>query len=147
MSKTLKGKYRPKNPKKYKGDPGEIYYRSSWEKVFCEWCDGSEQIISWQSEEKRIRYYDPVRKKTRTYYPDFYIKYKRHDGIIVEEIIEVKPKKQVVGPPPNPKRKSKAWLTEVYTYATNQAKWKAATEWCEDRGMNFRIITEKELKL
>jgi hypothetical protein len=147
VSKTLKGKYRPKNPKKYKGDPGEIYYRSSWEKVFCEWCDGSEQIISWQSEEKRIRYYDPVRKKTRTYYPDFYIKYKRHDGIIVEEIIEVKPKKQVVGPPPNPKRKSKAWLTEVYTYATNQAKWKAATEWCEDRGMNFRIITEKELKL
>jgi len=147
MSKTLQGKFRPKNPDKYKGDVGEIYYRSNWERVFCEWCDKSDNIICWQSEERRIRYYDPVAKKTRTYFPDFYIKYKRGDGIIVEEIIEVKPNRQVQGPAQNPKRRSKAWLKEVYTYATNQAKWKAASEWCEDRGMNFRLITEKELKL
>jgi hypothetical protein len=86
-------------------------------------------------------------KKNRTYYPDFYIKYKRNDDIIVEELIEVKPQKQVKGPPVNPKRRSKAWLNEVYQYATNQAKWAAAAEYCEDRGMSFRLITEKELKV
>jgi len=112
-----------------------------------EWCDTNSQIISWGSEETRVRYFDPVRKKTRTYFPDFYVKIKRHDNVIVEEIVEVKPARQVRGPAQNPKRRSKAWLNEVYTYATNKAKWKAAAEFCEDRGMNFRIITEKELKV
>tara|TARA_Y100001973_G_C5181174_1_gene324994 strand:- start:1043 stop:1492 length:450 start_codon:yes stop_codon:yes gene_type:complete len=147
VSKTLQGKYRPINPEKYKGDYGNILYRSSWELRFCEWCDMNKKVLCWQSEERRIRYYDPVAKRTRIYYPDFYIKYERHDGIIVEEIIEVKPKKQVKGPAKNPKRRTRTWLNEVYTFATNQAKWKAASEYCEDRGMNFRLITEKELKL
>jgi hypothetical protein len=31
------------------------------------------------------------------------------------------------------------------TYAVNQAKWKAASEYCEDRKIEFKIITEKEL--
>ena len=110
------------------------------------YCDGNPAIISWCSEEVRVRYYDPVQKKTRTYYPDFYVKVKRHDGIIMEELVEVKPYKQVKGPAVNPKKKTRGWLNEVYTYATNQAKWKAAAEWCEDRGMNFRVITEKEIK-
>ena len=147
MAKPLQGKFRPRNPQKYKGDCGEIIYRSSWEKKFMDWCDKNDAIICWQSEERRIPYYDPVQKKRRMYYPDFYIKFKRHDGIIVEEIIEVKPGRQVKGPPVNPRRRSKAWLNEVYTYATNSAKWKAAASYCEDRGYNFRLITEKELNV
>ena len=111
-----------------------------------QWCDQSEQIVAWQSEERRVPYYDPVAKKRRTYYPDFYIRYRRNDGITVEELVEVKPAKQVKGPPQNPKRRTKAWLNEVRTYVTNQAKWKAAAEYCEDRGYNFRLITEKEIK-
>lgn len=31
------------------------------------------------------------------------------------------------------------------TYAVNEAKWKAAREFCADRRMEFKIITEKEL--
>ena len=31
------------------------------------------------------------------------------------------------------------------TYAVNQAKWKAAQEFCKDNGMQFKLITEKEL--
>ena len=95
----------------------------------------------------RKSYIDPVMKKNRTYYPDFYVKYKRRDGIIVEELVEVKPQKQIDGPPVNPKRRTQNWLREVHTYVTNKAKWKAAAEYCEDRGYNFRLITEKELKL
>lgn len=143
---TLQGKFRPRHPEKYLGNYGNILYRSSWELKVMQWCDQSEQIIAWQSEERRVPYYDPVAKKRRTYYPDFYIRYRRNDGIIVEELVEVKPAKQVKGPPQNPKRRTRAWMNEVRTYVTNTAKWKAAAEYCEDRGYNFRLITEKEIK-
>ena len=147
VSRTLKGKFRPLNPDKYKGDPGQIYYRSSWELEFMRWCDAREEVLWWQSEEKRIPYYDPITKRRRTYYPDFLLARQCHDGIIRETLVEAKPSRQVRGPAKNPKRKSKAWLNEVYTYTTNMAKWKAAAEWCEDRGIDFQLITEKELKL
>ena len=145
MSKTLQGKFRPKNPDKYKGNAGEIYYRSSWERTFMRYCDLREDIQSWQSEEKAVWYYDPVTKKKRRYFPDFIVKYERSDGIIVEEVVEIKPYKQVIGPPTNPKRRTKSWHNSVMTYVTNKAKWKAATEWAEDRGMNFRLLTEKDV--
>lgn len=144
---TLKGKFRPQNPDKYKGDPGMILYRSSWELKFMQWCDSNDKVLWWQSEEKRIPYYDPIAKRRRTYYPDFLLARECHDGIIRETLVEVKPARQVKGPSQNPRRRSKAWLKEVYQYTTNMAKWKAAAEWCEDRGIDFQLITEKELKL
>ena len=146
MGKTLKGRFRPRNPEKYHGNPGNIEYRSSWELDFMKWCDTKEEILSWQSEEKAIWYYDPVAQRKRRYFPDFIIKYKRSDGIIVEEVIEIKPHRQVQGPPIKPKRKTKGWLMEVHTYCTNRAKWEAAANWAEDRGMNFRLLTEKDIK-
>ena len=112
-----------------------------------EWCDSNEKVLWWQSEEKRIPYYDPIAKRRRTYYPDFLLARECHDGIIRETLVEVKPARQVKGPSQNPRRRSKAWLKEVYQYTTNMAKWKAAAEWCEDRGIDFQLITEKELKL
>ena len=36
-------------------------------------------------------------------------------------------------------------IRESTTYAVNQAKWKAAREWCADRRIEFKIITEDEL--
>ena len=111
------------------------------------YCDLREDIQSWQSEEKVVWYFDPVTKKKRRYFPDFIVNYKRKDGVLVTEMIEVKPLKQVQGPPQNPKRKTKAWVNAVHTYITNQAKWEAATKYCEDRGWNFRLVTEKELGL
>ena len=146
MRKTLQGKYRCIHPEKYRGNAGNILYRSSWERTFCAWCDKNDSVLAWQSEERRIRYYDPVAKKHRTYFPDFWVRYKNKEGVIIEEIIEVKPEKQVKGPPQSPKRRTKAWLSEVHTYVTNTAKWQAATEYCEDRGMNFRLLTEKNTK-
>ena len=111
------------------------------------WCDSCPQVHQWMSEERAIWYYDPIAKKKRRYFPDFIIKYVRSDGIICEEVVEVKPKRQVDGPPKNPKRRTKAWAKSVETYVTNMAKWKAAKEWAEDRGMSFRLITEKELNV
>ncbi len=63
------------------------------------WCDASPHVHQWMSEERAIWYFDPVPKKKRRYFPDFIVKYERNDGIICEEVIEVKPKRQIEGPP------------------------------------------------
>ena len=147
MGQTHKGFFRPKNPEKYKGDPRNIVYRSSWERIMMNWLDTREDVLDWSSEEKAIWYYEPVAKKRRRYFPDFMIRYKNKDGCVITELIEVKPKAQVLGPPENPKRRTKAWANQVMTYITNQAKWEAARNICEDRGWSFRVITEDQLGL
>ena len=73
-----------------------------------------------------------------------YIKYINKEGQVIREIIEVKPHKQLF-PPKEPKRKSKRFFSEVTTYIINQAKFSAAREYCEDRKLKFRILTEKEI--
>ena len=56
----------------------------------------------------------------------------------------MKPKKQCVEPKPQ-KKKTKGYIYEVYEYARNQAKWKAAREYCADRMWEFKVLTEDEL--
>ena len=36
---------------------------------------------------------------------------------------------------------------DVFLTSVNKAKWKAATEFCKDQNWEFKIITEKELKI
>lgn len=136
---SYKGKFRPKNYKKYKGDPTNIVYRSLWELKFMRYCDSSKNIVSWCSEEVVIPYMSPTDRRVHRYFPDFYIKVKESTGKVVEKIIEIKPKKQCVLP------KNKKNLTEVVTYAINQAKWSAAKDFCADRKWQFQVLTEKEL--
>ena len=59
-------------------------------------------------------------------------------------MIEVKPKKQT-RPPIRKTKPTKSYIYECTTYAVNQAKWKAAKDWCDDRKIEFKIITEDEL--
>ena len=145
MAESIKSKYKPSHPKKYKGNPNNVICRSSWERKFCTWCDLNENILEWGSEEFAIKYYDPVKSKMRRYYPDFIIKVAEKSGQIKTYVIEIKPKKQTMPPNPNPKRKTKSWLHEVCTWETNNAKWKAADEFCKDHLLEFKIITEDEL--
>tara|TARA_B100000131_G_scaffold197116_1_gene189442 strand:- start:18 stop:458 length:441 start_codon:yes stop_codon:yes gene_type:complete len=142
---AYKGKFRPKRPKKYKGDPTQIIYRSLWEKKFMEYCDLTENISQWQSEEFWIPYKSPLDNKIHRYFPDFFIKYRDALGKTRNVVIEVKPAKQLKMPKKNPKKRTKAWAYEVQTYVVNQAKWKAAESYCADRKYEFRIMTEKEL--
>ena len=141
---SYSGKFKPKNYKKYKGDPTRIIYRCLLERRFMVWCDNNENVIEWGSEELQIPYKSPVDKRTHRYFPDFYIKYINKEGQVIREIIEVKPHKQLF-PPKEPKRKSKRFFSEVTTYIINQAKFSAAREYCEDRKLKFRILTEKEI--
>jgi hypothetical protein len=141
---SYKGKYKPKNYKKYKGDPTKIYYRSLWERRFMDYCDRNPKIIEWGSEEIIIPYVSPIDRKPHRYFPDFYIKMVNTDGQYVRHIIEVKPKK-FLKPPKKKSRTTQKFLREVATYGTNQAKFEAARKYCKDRKYKFTILTEDHL--
>jgi hypothetical protein len=141
---SYKGKYKPSYPKKYKGDPTNIIYRSLWERKFMVYCDNNPNVLEWQSEEFCIPYRSPIDNKVHRYFPDFFIKYKDVSGKIRSSLIEIKPMRQCV-PPPKPKRQTKKYLNEAFEYAKNQAKWKAAEDYCADRMWEFKVMTEKEL--
>ena len=140
------GKFTPKNPQKYVGDYTKITYRSSWEARVMTWLDKEPNVISWASEELAIPYISPVDGKRHRYFPDFIVKVKNKDGKVSTMMIEVKPQKQS-GEPAKRSRLPKQYITEVMTYGINQAKWKAAQEYCLDKGWQFKVLTEKELGL
>jgi hypothetical protein len=48
---TYKGFFKPKNPKKYRGDPTNIIYRSGWELKLMLYLDDHKEVVSWGSEE------------------------------------------------------------------------------------------------
>ena len=141
---AYRGRYIPTYPKKYKGDPSNIIYRSLWERKFMVYCDRNDRILAWGSEEFFIPYRSPLDGKIHRYFPDFYVKVKTKQNTIKKWVVEVKPKAQT-RPPRTPKRKTKKYITEVRNYAINDAKWKNAIEYCKDRNMEFIIITEDEL--
>ena len=143
---AYQGIFRPKNPKKYIGDSNNIVYRSSWECRVMNWFDQNDDIVSWASEELIIPYKSPIDNRFHRYFPDFIVKVKTRDGTMKTLMIEVKPKKQTIPPEPR-KRVTKQYVTEVTTYGVNQAKWKAAHEYCLDRGWEFKIMTEEHLGL
>ena len=145
MAGTIKSRYKPEYPRKYKGDPNNIICRSSWERKFCKWCDLNENILEWGSEEFCIPYRSPVDRRIHRYFPDFIIKVREQTGGIKRYVIEVKPKKQTRPPVQTSKKRTKTYINEVKTYAVNEAKWKAADEWCKDRLLEFKIITEDQL--
>ena len=141
---SYKGKYYPSFPRKYKGDPTNIIYRSLWERKFMVYCDKNQNILEWASEEIAIPYRSPIDNRVHRYFPDFYMKVKETNGKIKNYVIEVKPAKQT-SPPVKPKRQTKGYIREAYEYAKNQAKWKMAKEFCADRQWVFKVVTEKEL--
>jgi len=141
---SYKGRYQPNNPLKYKGNFRNIIYRSLWEKKFMKYCDSNQNILEWGSEEYIIPYRSPLDNKIHRYFPDFYIKVNEKSGKIKKYLIEIKPKRQCTKPKVQ-KTKSRGYLYEVYEYARNQAKWKAAKSFCADRLWEFKVLTEDEL--
>lgn len=141
---SYKGKYQPSYPKKYKGDPKNIVYRSLWERKFMVYCDKNENILEWGSEEVVVPYHSPIDNRYHRYFPDFYIKVRESTGKIKKMIIEIKPYRQCIEPKIQ-KKKTRGYIYEVMEYAKNQAKWNAAKEWCLDRGYEFKVLTENEL--
>ena len=89
-----------------------------------QYLDNNPDVVSWSYEKTVIEYISNIRtKKTRKYYPDFFVKYKNEKV----EIIEVKPKRKL-------------------QQAIIKKKTSAAEQWCMTNGATYRILTEIELK-
>ena len=142
---SYKGKYIPTNPKKYKGNSSQVIYRSLWERKVMVYCDRNEKVIEWGSEEVIVPYRSPWDGKMHRYFPDFYMKVEQKSGNVKKFLIEVKPKSQCKSPVKNPKRKTRNWYKQVKAWGINQAKWKSAEEYCKNKGMEFKILTEDHL--
>jgi hypothetical protein len=134
----MKGRFVPKNPQKYLGDPKRIIFRSSWEVRLFQWLDRTPAVMQWASEEFSIPYLSPVDNAVHQYFPDALVIYKDKFGNLKKEIVEIKPYKETVMTP-------KATDRDKMALIINTAKWKAAARFAELQGMTFRVITEKSM--
>ena len=72
MPGTLKGRFRPQHPEKYKGNPAMIEYRSSWELNFMKWLD-SEKTLSGGNQKRKLSGTQTQWLGKSRYFPDFII--------------------------------------------------------------------------
>jgi hypothetical protein len=100
----------------------EVIYRSSWEKIVLESLDMSTDV-SWFSVEPFSVVYLYDRK--RRYTPDLLIRYTDSTRPLV--LVEIKP-------------------SYFIKAAINQAKFKAAEEYCKEKGFIFEVWTEEKIK-
>ena len=136
--------YSPKFPEKYKGNKHNIVYRSNYELVAFRFFDLNPNVVEWSSEETIIPYANPLTGRTSRYFVDVYAKMKDKNGEVRKYLIEIQPHSQTL-PPVQKNRKTKSLIYQQAEYVKNQAKWKAATEWCNKKNMTFVILTEKHL--
>jgi len=137
MAKYAQGIFVPKNPKKYIGR-GNVKYRSSWELMFCQFCDNHPNVIQWASENIRIPYRNPLTNKQTIYVPDFLIVYVDATGATHAEVIEIKPSAQTT-------LESAKSQYDKLSVVKNMAKWTAAANWCKMQGLQFRVVSENDL--
>lgn len=142
-------------------------FRSSWELAFFDWCDRNQNVLRWASEPLYIEYRNPLSSmkyceangldwtnpiywKINKYYPDVWVEMRDPDGTIHKRFIEIKPREQAVAPVqpgPNAKLKEVKKFNQLgLQYLQNQHKWAAATKYCAERGAEFLVYTEVELK-
>lgn len=135
------GKFRPKQPKKYKGNSSDIVYRSSWELATFIWCDNHPDIVEWSSEEVVVKYRCLTDNQIHRYFVDLKMTLKNGETYL----IEIKPKSQIM-PPKRGKKTQKTYLNEVLQYGKNISKWKQAKIYAEENGYQFQIWSEDILK-
>ena len=138
------GRFSPKNTNKYLGDPTNIWYRSLWERRVMVHLDENPSVIGWSNEEIVIPYRSPIDGRVHRYFPDFWVRMQASDGSINTVIIEIKPFRETKIPQ-RPEKLTRKFINEARTYSVNAAKWKAAQEYCLDRGWEFQIMTESDI--
>jgi hypothetical protein len=139
--KWRQGIFTPKNQNKFIGS--KAVYRSGLELKFFRFCDDNPNVLEWGSENIVVPYISPLDNRAHRYYVDNYIAIK--EGSKVNKyLVEIKPSKQTK-PPTTKYRKRQHLIYEQRQYVINQAKWKAAKQFCIKKGLTFIILTEKEL--
>ena len=137
-SKFARGKFVMTQPEKYVGTKVPTY-RSSWEWSFMRFCDTNKSVQKWASEAINIPYRDPLTGRNTIYVPDFFIQYVDKIGKMHVELIEIKPASQTIL-----ERVGKNKYNQAQ-FVKNQSKWAAATIWCKQQGIKFRIVNENDL--
>ena len=102
-------------------------------------CDTNVNVAKWASEAIQIPYRDPLTGKATVYVPDFFIQYKDKFNQVLTELIEIKPASQSIL-----ERVGKNKYNQAQ-FVKNQAKWAAATAWCRQQGIKFRVVNENDL--
>jgi hypothetical protein len=138
MPKFAQGHFQIKNPSKYIGKKTPLA-RSSWEFVFMRMLDEHQGVQSWASESIQIPYRDPLTGRSTIYVPDFFIVYVDKNKKKHAELIEVKPASQTL------REKVGKSLYNQEQYIKNLAKWEAATAWCKQKGIKFRVVNEGDI--
>jgi hypothetical protein len=138
MAKFARGKFAMKRPDKYVGTKSPTY-RSSWEWSFMNFCDNNDNVLKWASEAIQIPYRDPLTNRQTVYVPDFFIQYVDANNRILTELVEIKPASQTIL-----ERVGKNKYNQAQ-FVKNQAKWAAATLWCRQQGIKFRILNENDI--
>jgi hypothetical protein len=136
------GKYQPKNYQKYKGDSGNIIFRSLWEYHVMRWCDLNPDVVKWSSEEFCIPYICKTDGQPHRYFPDFLIEFKNGKKVLVE----VKPKYQTKPPEKKRGKSEEKFLSEALTYMKNESKWEAALSYSRKQGYIFQVWDENTLQ-
>ena len=138
MAKFAQGRFEMKNPSKYVGNKKPLA-RSSWEFVFMRMLDEHPGVQSWASESIQIPYRDPLTGKYTIYVPDFFIVYQDKNGKKNAEVVEVKPTNQTLREKVGKSRYNQE------QYIKNMAKWEAASAWCKQKKLRFRIVSEDDI--
>ena len=138
MAKFAQGRFEMKNPEKYIGKKTPLA-RSSWEFVFMRMLDEHPGVQNWASESINIPYRDPLTGKQTIYVPDFFIVYVDKNKQKHAELVEVKPLNQTLA-----EKVGKSQFNQAQ-YIKNMAKWEAATAWCKQQGIKFRIVNEGDI--
>lgn len=141
---SLKGRYKVKNPEKYKGNPTNVIYRSSLELKVMNYFDLHPDVLEWSSEEFCIPYVSPLDNRVHRYFPDFFVRKRNRDGKEESLVIEIKPLYQTKAPVKK-QRVTRQYINEVKNWGINNAKWQAAKQFCLDRNWGFQILTEREI--
>lgn len=110
-----------------------IIYRSSYEYKFIIWLETDKRVKSWGSECICIPYMY-TDGTTHRYYPDYFVE--MVDGR--KMVVEIKPSSQTKKP-----MNENSWLYKEYS--KNVCKWKEAMKFCQAKGYEFRILTEKTI--
>jgi hypothetical protein len=138
MPKFAQGHFKMKNPDKYIGTKTPLA-RSSWEFVFMRMLDEHPGVENWASESIQIPYRDPLTGRSTIYVPDFFILYNDKNGKKHAELVEVKPASQTLRENVGKSRYNQE------QYVKNLAKWEAATAWCKQKGIKFRVVNEGDI--
>lgn len=136
-ARQAQGIYNIKNMEKYAGVNKPIY-RSSWEKDFMVTCDLNPAVIEWAIEPFPIQYQCPITHTVKNYWPDFLIKFRDVSGAIKLQMIEIKPLKQAYLEFARSRK-------DKLAFQVNNVKWAYAREYCKRNGIEFVVLTEREL--